>query len=174
MTSHRCNGDATAVARGIRHVVHDVDPTLALFDMESMAQYRRERLRPIAFGSSLLAGIGAVAVLLASVGLFAVVAFSVGQRRREIGVRIALGAPPQRVTSMFVMEGMRLAAIGILTGTLMAVGAARVVASSFTGFAPNAVGPLVAVASSSFVATVASWAGARRAAESIPSRRPRD
>ncbi len=165
----RGNGDATAVAQGIRHVVHDVDPTLALFDMESMAQYRHERIRPIAFGSSLLAGIGAVAVLLASVGLFAVVSFSVGQRTREIGVRIALGAPPQRVTSMFVVEGMRLAAIGILIGSLMAMGVARVVASSFAGLAPNAVGPLVAVSAILLiVATVASWAGARRAAEVDP------
>jgi ABC-type antimicrobial peptide transport system permease subunit len=134
-----------------------------------MAQYRRERLRPIAFGSSLLAEIGVVAVLLASVGLFAVVAFSVSQRTREIGVRMALGAPPQRVTSMFVMEGMRLAAIGILAGSVMAMGAARVVASNFTGLAPSAVGPLVAVSAMLLVvAAVASWAGARRAAEVDP------
>ena len=83
-------------------------------------QYRRQRLSDMALGSSLLGIIGALAVSLASVGLYAVIAFSVGQRNREIGIRIALGAAQRQVVRLFVCQGLRLAAVGLIIGAARA------------------------------------------------------
>src|SRR5256885_11739636 len=112
--------------------------------MKSLGQYRRQRLTDMALGSSLLGIIGGLAVSLASIGLYAVVAFSVGQRKREIGIRIALGAAQHQVVHRFVREGFVLAGVGVLIGAAFSAVLARLLASMFGGVASTGV-PLFAV-----------------------------
>ena len=80
---------------------------------------------PQRFSAAVLTGFAAGALLMAAVGLYGVLAFVVAQRTREIGVRLALGAPPARVLGQVVERGMRLVAIGLLLGLATAVGTAR-------------------------------------------------
>ncbi|HEX8942768.1 MAG TPA: ABC transporter permease [Gemmatimonadaceae bacterium] len=161
----RSAGDATTLAPAIRRMIHAVDPGLPVYEMQSLGQYRRERLASIALGSTLLGTIGALSVLLASVGLYAVVAFSVGQRTREIGIRIALGAARQRVVRLFVAEGVRLATIGLVAGLGLSMGLTRVVAAAFLGVASNHVATFALIAALvTGVTILASWIPARRAA----------
>ena len=122
--------------------------------------------------ASAAAGAGALALLLASIGLFAVVSLAVGQRRREIGIRIALGGTPSRVAAMFFGSGVRLSAIALLAGLPVSAAAARLAISQGMILVPEinlkliglAIGAVVLV-----VASLASWFPARRAALVDPS-----
>ena len=88
------------------------------------------------FGVTLLTLFGAVAVMLAAIGLYGVLAFLVSQRRREIGVRIALGATAQDVMQDVLGEGLRLAGIGMVLGLALAVAASRLMASMLYATSP--------------------------------------
>jgi putative ABC transport system permease protein len=165
----RSSDDATLLAPAIRRTIRALDPNLPIYALKSLGQYRRDRLSDMAFGSTLLAIIGALAVSLASVGLYAVIAFAVSQRQREIGIRIALGAARQHVVRMFVAQGMRVTIVGVAVGATLSAGMVKVLASAFVGvvatdliaFAGIA-GVLVAIAA------LASWIPARRAARVDP------
>jgi putative ABC transport system permease protein len=123
----------------------------------------------MAIGSSLLGIIGALAVSLASLGLYAVIAFSVGQRNREIGIRIALGAAQRNVVQLFVRQGLRLAIVGLMIGIALSAALARVLASAFVGVASTSVATFGAIAALVVaVAMLASWIPARRAAAVDP------
>jgi ABC-type antimicrobial peptide transport system permease subunit len=113
----------------------------------------------------LLLGLFAVvALFLAAVGLYGVVSYTVGQRRREIGLRMAIGAAPRDVLAMVVAGAMKLAAIGVAIGIAAALGFSRVLETSLRGVTPfdpasYAITAMVLVA----VALVASVVPARRA-----------
>src|SRR4029077_3438680 len=109
----RTSGDATTLAPAVRAAIHDLDQHLPIYALQSLGQYRHDRLSDMSIGSSLLGIIGALAVSLAGVGLYAVIAFAVGQRSREIGIRIALGAAQRQVVRLFVGQGVRLASVGL-------------------------------------------------------------
>jgi predicted permease len=165
----RSAGDATLLAPAIRRLIRELDPNLPIYGMESLGQYRRQRLSDMAIGSSLLGIIGALAVSLASVGLYAVVAFSVGQRNREIGIRIALGAAERQVVQLFVRQGLRLAMVGLLIGTALSTALGRVLASAFLGVASAGAATFGAIATLVVAVTMlASWIPARRAATVDP------
>jgi len=165
----RSSGNATLLAPAVRRVIHGLDPNLPIYGVESLGQYRRARLSDMAIGSSLLGIIGALAVSLASVGLYAVVAFSVGQRNREIGIRIALGAAQRQVVRLFVRQGLRLSAVGLLLGIGLSVALARVLASAFVGVASAGMATFAAIAALVVGVTIlASWIPARRAATVDP------
>src|SRR5947209_20104673 len=80
---------------------------------------------------------GGMALLLGLAGIYGVISYSVSQRTREIGIRIALGAQRQEVTSMFVRYGLGLAAIGIVCGLVAAVALMRLMSSLLFGVSPN-------------------------------------
>jgi len=165
----RSAGDATLLAPAIRRLVRGLDPNLPIYGVESLGQYRRQRLSDMAIGSSLLGIIGALAVSLASLGLYAVIAFSVGQRNREIGIRIALGAAQRNVVQLFVRQGLRLAIVGLMIGIALSAALARVLASAFVGVASTSVATFGAIAALVVaVAMLASWIPARRAAAVDP------
>jgi putative ABC transport system permease protein len=81
----------------------------------------------------LMGAFAALALLLAAVGIYGVLSYTVAQRRGEIGVRLALGAPPARVRRLVVAEGMALAGAGALVGSIAAFGLARFMASLLFG-----------------------------------------
>jgi predicted permease len=165
----RSAGDATQLASAIRAAVRALDPDLPLYAMQSLGACRRARLSDMALGSSLLGAIGALAMFLATIGIYAVVAFSVGQRVREIGLRIALGAVGSDVTSMFVRDGARLTALGLGIGLALAGIAGRAVSTQFLGVSVMDAATFVIVAALlGSVALVATWIPARRAAAVDP------
>jgi putative ABC transport system permease protein len=161
----RSNGDASLLSSAVRAQIRALDPNLPVHALQTLAQYRSDRLAEPALGSSLLAIVGGLALILASIGVYAVIAFSVGQRAREIGVRVALGAAENEVVRMFVREGARLTSIGVGMGLVLSAGAVKLLASMFLGVAPLDVAIFAAIALLLVgVATFASWIPARRAA----------
>jgi len=93
--------------------------------VKTMTSHLGISLLPARLAGSLLGLFGLVAVVLASVGIYGVMAFSVSQRTRELGVRVAIGARPADLLSMVVGQGMRLAALGVGIGLVLALAAAR-------------------------------------------------
>ena len=97
------------------------------------------------FGALVLAGFATLALVLGAAGIYAVVSYTVGQRRAEIGLRIALGARGADVVAMVLGSGLRLVGVGIAVGTLASLGATRVLQGQLYGVAPGDPGTLVAV-----------------------------
>ena len=162
--------DSQRDAADLRRVIHAFDPNIAVFGVQTMDQYRRERLEPIGFGSSLLAAVGVFALALSCAGLYALIAFGVGARTREIGVRVALGASPRSVVNLFIAEGTRLAVVGAAIGIALSFVMARIVAATFNGVTPNSSATIAVVALVLFgVAVVATWMPARQVAHVDPA-----
>lgn len=153
----------------LRAAVLRIDPELPLNDLKLMATRVDESLasRRVPF---LLAGIFAVvALVLAAVGIYGVLAYSVVQRQREIGVRLALGAQPEQILRQFLGLGGRLLAVGLPLGLLGAWLAGRAMAGLLFGVAPT--NPLVLGGTAAMllvVATVACLIPSRRAARIAP------
>jgi ABC-type antimicrobial peptide transport system permease subunit len=116
-----------------------------------------------------LAGIGIGALALAAVGVFSVAGFSVAQRTRELGLRTALGATRPRIMRLVLRDGVRLALIGVLLGTIGAAALGTVVASIFFAVSPFDLPTLAAAALGVVIVTLlAGWYPARRAAAIDP------
>ena len=165
----RTSGDATRLARPVTEAIHALDANLPVFGVETLAQYRRDRLSEPTLGSAMLAVVGGLALLLACVGVYSVIAFAVGQRTKEIGLRIALGAAHEQVIAMFVRQGARLIGIGLAVGLAMSVLMVSVLSASFAGIA--VIDSLAFVGVAALLAVVgagASWIPARRAARVDP------
>ena len=121
------------------------------------------------FALTLLTAAGAMALTLAIVGVYGVLAYAVARRRREVGIRLALGAEPKALNWLFVRRGLLLLAIGIGAGLALASGLSRWVASLLFGLTPLDPLTYVAVAALTCVAvTAGSYIPARRAASVDP------
>jgi predicted permease len=167
----RRSGDSRPLADPVRRSLRALDPHLPVYGVQTLAQYRSDRLDEIRLGSRLLALFGALALLLATVGVYAVMAFSVSQRTREVGVRVALGALQQQVVRLFLGEGMRLTAVGIAIGLVLSAVVAKALSSAFFGITAGDAVTFGAVAALlSGVALAACWIPARRAAKVDPMR----
>jgi predicted permease len=165
----RSSSDATGLAPALRARIRALDANLPVYDMRSLGAYRRSRLSDLALGALLLGLIGGVSLLLATVGIYAVIAFAVGQRTREIGIRVALGAANDQVLRIFVRDGARLAAVGILVGLALVAGVARTIASTFGAVSVVHTGLVLGIAGLlGAVAILATWIPARRAAAVDP------
>jgi putative ABC transport system permease protein len=116
-------GDPNAVIGAVRKEVQTLDRNL-LLQAESLQVSIRDLLWAQRISAGLLAAFGLLALLLSSIGIYGVVSFSVRQRTREIGVRMAMGATPVDVQLMIVREGVRLVAIGVMAGFLISFAAA--------------------------------------------------
>jgi len=158
-------GGATQLAPSLRKVIGEMDHNLPVYDVQTLARYRYDRGSESRLGSTLLAIFGALALLLATIGVYAVMAFAVNERTREIGVRVALGAARAQVVAMFLREGFRLAAIGVVIGVALSAGVAKVLASVFLGLRiTDAVVFALGAGLLSLAVLAACWIPARRAA----------
>ena len=155
----------------IRRAVAEVTPDLPIATVGTLAQTYRDHpsMARSSFSLALLGIAGATALLLSIVGIYGVLAYAVTQRRREVGIRVALGAAPRTVKRMFVYRGMILAGIGIALGAVVAAGVTRLMASLLFGVTPLDVATFVAAAAFlAMAALTASYIPARRAATIDP------
>ena len=145
-------------------------PAIPLFAVRPLAELVDQQTATSRFGSAVLAAFGASALVLAAIGLYGVLAFVVSLRRREIGIRLALGATSARVLEGVVTQGTVLAAIGLVVGTVAALFATRAIESQLFGV--GARDPLVFAGAGIallIVSAAASWIPARRAARVDPT-----
>ena len=128
---------AGALELQIRDQIHGVDPGLPVFEVSSMDQVLDASLASHRFSADLVSGFAGLALLLASMGIYGLLAYMVGQRTREIGVRIALGASPLDILKLVLQRGVILAAFGVATGVAIAASTASMMASLLYGVRPH-------------------------------------
>ena len=148
----------------IREAVWSVNGNLPVADVRTLKQIYRQSMARTSFTLLLLALASAMALLLGVIGIYGVISYSVSQRTREIGIRMALGAREQNVSRMFVSHGLRLVAIGIAIGVGAAAGLTRLLRTLLFEVSP--LDPLTFTAVSIglvVVALLASYLPARRA-----------
>lgn len=127
-------GPALAEAQ---RIVRRLDTHIPITYAKTMRDHLALALWPSWMGAVLLGSFGLLALLLASMGVYGVMAYSVSQRTRELGIRMALGAQTHQVLGLVVRQGMTLAVIGLCVGLLAAVGSTRLVAAFLYGVNPN-------------------------------------
>ena len=141
----RSNLRAASISSALVRAIGAVDPLIRVREPVSAEQtVAREMARP-KFNVVLLAAFALIALVLAAVGLYGVIAYSVSQRVREMGIRLALGARPAMVLRLVLSEGVRLTGIGLAAGLLAAAAATRVMENLLYGVSPIDPGTYVAV-----------------------------
>ena len=163
------SGEPSAALPLIRKTVREVDPSATINEVRTMEDVISESLARQRFQMTLIGTFAVLALVLATVGLYGVLALIVGQRRREIGVRLALGASPRTVVGMLLGEGARVAAVGVVLGLIGAFALTRVLRSLLYGISSTDVATFVAAAVFvGAVAIAATWVPARRASRVDP------
>ena len=153
----------------VRRAVWSVDPNLPLADVHTLDYFYRMSMARTSFTLVMLAIAGSMALLLGIVGLYGVIAYSVSQRRREIGIRNALGAQQRELTAMFVRHAMLLTGGGVACGLVAALALTRLMSSLLFGIKPTdpATFAVVSIGLLS-AAAISSYLPARRAAAVSP------
>ena len=161
--------DAAALVPSLRDAMRAVDPDQPLLDAGTMEQARSRNYAPYRMFAGVMSAFAALAILLASIGVYGVVAYSVSQRTREIGVRVALGAERRHILLLVTGQGARLAVAGTIVGLVAAAGVLRVLSSQLFGISPADPGVLLGVSLVlGATAVLASYLPARRAASIDP------
>jgi len=164
----RTAGGATAIPE-VRSALRDLNANLPVVRAERLADATAIALVPQRIAAALAAGLGIVGLLLAAVGIYGVTAFTVAQRTREIGLRVALGADRAQVLRMVLRQGLVLAALGVGLGLASGAAASRLLSSWLYGAGPADVLAYAAVGALFLViSTIASYLPARRAARINP------
>jgi putative ABC transport system permease protein len=166
----RTPGDPLALADGARRVIRDLDPAQPMADVVPMERIIGETYARQRFSATLLSGFSLVALLLAAAGIYGVLAYSVTERTREIGVRMALGADSRKVVAMILASGARVVAAGCVAGLIAAVMLTRALKSMLYGVDPLDPATFLSVpAVIAMAALIAAWLPARRASRIAPS-----
>ena len=163
--------DAGSFVSAARNAVRDVDPLQPIYDIHTMSEIvRQQALFEIRILAQIATGAGVVCVLLGVLGLYGMLAYSVSRRRREMGIRIAVGATKVRVFGLIVGDGLKLSAAGITVGLFLASSFGSIISELVTPADPN--DPLVygIVAASLVAVTLLScYFPARRAVQVDPN-----
>jgi predicted permease len=165
----RTTGRPQPVIAGVRTRVQSLDNNLALTNWNTVGELLDQGLWAPRMGAALLAVFGGIALVLSVVGVYGVLSYSVSQQTREIGIRMAMGAPSGNVLSLVVKQGMRLAIVGLVLGLVLAFVAMRLLSSLL--FEVSAHDPLIFGGVTLILATaavLACYIPARRAARVDP------
>lgn len=165
----RSETSALVSAQALRDVVGALDPTLPVYRVAPLEESLRGQTAIARFGSLLLVLFSSVALILAAIGLYGVIAFVTGLSRREIAIRLALGAEAAAVRRLVVRNAMTLVAAGVVAGLVLAAMLTRVLGNLLYGVGPRDPATFVAVAAMVLgVAFLASYLPARRASAIEP------
>ncbi|MDQ2918924.1 MAG: ABC transporter permease [Verrucomicrobiota bacterium] len=157
-------GNPLALLPAVQNAVWSVDRNVALGNVRTMEDTIARTLLKRKFTMTLLTIFAGIAIALASIGLYGVMSYSVSQRTREIGIRMALGAQRGDVLRLVVRQGMLMTAIGVGLGLLGSFGLTRLISSLLFGVSATDIGTFGAVSTLLLViALVACWLPARRA-----------
>jgi len=166
----RTSESPTATVAAVRQIVHDLDPTVPIFNVESMSDVVRASTARLSLTLTLMTAAAAITLVLGTIGLYGVMAYTVALRTREFGVRVALGADPERLARTVAMRGLVLVASGVAAGLVLYAIAAPFLRAFLYGVTPS--DPLT-LASVTFAlvctASLASWLPAKRAARVDPA-----
>jgi len=179
----RTVGEPTTLAGPVRQVMHELDSNLPVTEMGTQSARSQATLGQHRLYARLLSFFGAVALVLAAIGLFGVMAYSVSQRTKEIGIRMAFGAQMSSVLRLVIWQGMKLVLLGLAIGVLIWYALNRLVQSQYFGpkswqqgmieqlYGIKPTDPLTLIVIGSvliLVALIACWLPARRAAKVDP------
>jgi predicted permease len=165
----KTRGEPSTVIDPARAMLRDLDPDLPMFEVRSLNQLAGNVVAQPRLYLLVLALFAGAAILLAAIGIYGVLAHTVSQRTREIGIRLALGAPRGRVVRSVVMQATLLALAGLVAGLVIAAATGRLIGGLLFGVQP--VDPITygsVAAGLTIVAMAASWIPARRASRIDP------
>ncbi len=126
----------SSVAPSVRTAIARVDPTLALFEVETMEQRKELSLASRRTAMSLALAFGGLALFLSAIGIYSVLSYLLGQRRREIGIRLAVGSSPAGIFRLFLREGMLLVGFGLALGLVGSAALRKAVENQIYGVQP--------------------------------------
>jgi predicted permease len=161
--------DAESTAIAMSRAARELDPDVFTWEPKSLARHLSTQLIARRLVAWIIGTFAVLALVLASVGLYGLVSYSVAQRRREVGIRMTLGADGTSVLRLLLGQGLRLVVIGVVAGMLAALALARLLAGLLYGVPP--VDPFTFVVVPAIllgVATLAAWLPARRALRTDP------
>ena len=159
-----------ALAQTVEGAVRDVDRNVPVVRFQGMDDVFAESIRRPRLLAQLIGAFAGLALLLAAVGTYGVLSYMVAERRREIGIRLALGADHSRVMGQVMKQGLILTAVGVTAGLAGAFGLNRLIASMLFGVQPTDTATMIAVvATITLVAAVACWVPAWRASRLDPN-----
>lgn len=158
------------VASMLRGAVAELDPAVPVYDVQSMEGRIERSLGPRRLAMLALGGFAALSLLLSALGVYGVMRYSTGQRTREIGIRMAMGAQPRDVAGMVIRQGMAITATGLALGVPVAFALTRLMGSLLYGVGPHDPASFLAAAALlSVVSLAATWLPARHATRVDPN-----
>jgi len=159
-----------ALSGTVERAVREVDPAVPVVRLRDMDSVFAESIRRPRLLAHLLGAFAGLALLLAALGTYGVLSFMVAERRREIGIRVALGADRSDVLTQILKQGLQVTALGLAIGLAGALAVNRLIASLLFGVQPtDSVTIAVVIATITAVALIASWLPAWRASRVDPN-----
>ncbi|HEY0760962.1 MAG TPA: ABC transporter permease [Pyrinomonadaceae bacterium] len=167
--------DPASLIGAVRNVIRELDPKIPLADIQTLNDYFSFGLFPFRILAAVMGGCGVMALLLATLGIYGIISYSVAQRTRELGIRMALGALQRDILRMVIGQGMMLVIVGLGIGLLLSIALTRLLTSSLLELdlplPVSATDPLTFVIVTfvlALVALVACFVPARRATKVNP------
>jgi predicted permease len=162
----RMSGDVLGIALPVQKILANMDPNLAVGDILTMEQILGKGTLDASFDATLLGAFAVLSLVLAGVGIFGVLSYIVTQRTQEIGIRMALGSPRDRVLGQVLLDGLKPALIGLVLGLAASVGAVRLMRSMLYATQPLdpavfALVSLMLIAVASAACLVPAWRASR-------------
>ena len=165
----RTEGEPTSLLPSVRAAVRSIDSQLPIFATRTMDEAVAASIGTQRLSATLIGGFSILALFLAALGLYGVLAYSVTQRTREIGIRIALGSPRSGIYGLIVRRAMMIVGLGIFAGVVLAIGCGPLIRHFVYGVAPYDPATIISVAALLIaIATLACLLPARRAAHVDP------
>jgi putative ABC transport system permease protein len=163
------NGDPASLISGVRNAIRELDPKIPLADVQTLNDYFSIGLYPFRMLAVVMGGCGVMALLLATLGIYGIISYSVAQRTRELGIRMALGALQKDILRMVIGQGMFVVIVGLALGLVLSFVLTRLLTSSLVEL--DLPLPVSAIDSLSFVGVTMLLAVVALIACYIPARR---